>query len=90
MGVNNLKIFTKVLSGTSLLIVSDMGLRSISVALVSGTGSFTGNLLVEPLTNDPIPLIVGQSLTISAEGNQILDGVTIDATSGVINVIAKH
>jgi hypothetical protein len=90
MGVNNSKIFTKVLSGTSLLIISNYGLRSVSVVLVSGTGSVTGDLLVDGLTNDPIPLVVGQSVTVSVEGSQILDGLTVNATSGVINIIAKH
>jgi hypothetical protein len=90
MGVNNLKIFTKVLSGTSLLIDGNYGLRSVSVVLVSGTGSVTGDLLVDGLTNDPIPLVVGQSVTFSVEGSQILDGLTVNATGGVINVIAKH
>jgi hypothetical protein len=90
MGVNNSKIFTKVLSGTSLLVESNYGLRSVSVVLVSGTGSVTGDLLVDGLTNDPIPLVVGQSVTVSVEGSQILDGLTVNATSGVINIIAKH
>ena len=90
MGVNSSKIFTKVLSGTSLLITSDFGLRSVSVVLVSGTGSVTGNLRVDGLTNDPIPLVVGQSVTFGVEGNQILDGLTIDARDGEINIIAKH
>lgn len=90
MGVNSSKIFTKVLSGTSLLITSDFGLRSVSVVLVSGTGTVTGNLGVDGLTNDPIPLVVGQSVTFGVEGNQILDGLTVDAAGGVINIIAKH
>jgi hypothetical protein len=90
MGVNSSKIFTKVLTGTTLLITSDFGLRSASVVLVSGAGSVTGNLQVNGLTNDPIPLAVGQSVTFGVEGNQILDGLTVDATGGVINIIAKH
>lgn len=90
MGVNSSRIFTKVLSGTSLLITSDYGLRSVSVVLVSGEGSVTGNLRVDGLTNDSIPLIVGQSITFGVEGNQILEGLTVDATDGVVSIIAKH
>ena len=90
MGVNSSKIFTKVLERTSLLITSDFGLRSVSVVLVSGEGTVTGNLRVDGLTNDPIRLVVGQSVTFGVEGNQILDGLTVDATDGVINLIAKH
>jgi hypothetical protein len=90
MGVNSSKILTKVLEGESLLIKSDIGLRSVSVVLVEGEGSVLGNLQVNDLTNDPIRLVVGQSVTFAVEGNQILDGLTIDATDGTINIIAKH
>jgi hypothetical protein len=90
MGVNSSKIFTKVLTGTSLVISNDFGLRSVSIVLISGSGTYLGNLLVNGLTNDPIPLTVGQSVTVGVEGNQILDGLTIDATGGVIHLIAKH
>lgn len=90
MGVNSTKIFTKVLSATSLLITNDYGLRSVSVVLISGAGTVQGNLGVNGLTNDPLPLTVGQSLTIGVEGNQIIDGLNVDATAGVIHLIAKH
>lgn len=90
MGVNSSKIFTKVLTGSSLTIVSDYGLRSVSVVLISGAGTIEGNLGVNGLSNDPIPLTVGQSITVGVEGNQIVDGLIVDATGGVIHIIAKH
>ena len=90
MAVNNSRVFTKVVSASTLTIIADYGLRSVSIVLVSGAGKVTGNLRVNGLTNDPLPLTVGQSVTFGVEGNQILDGLLIDATGGVIHVIAKH
>lgn len=88
--VNNSKIFTKVLDNNTLTINANHGLRTVSFILISGVGSYIGNLQVDGLTNDSIDLIVGQSVTVSCVGNQILDGLTIDATGGLVNVIGKH
>ena len=91
MGVNDSKIFTKVLNNTSLTIVASYGLRAVSFVLVSGAGTYPGDLAVDGLSNDPIDLIVGQSVTVSCIGNQILDGLTIDSSvGGLINIIGKH
>jgi|TARA_R110000744_G_scaffold232318_2_gene350398 hypothetical protein len=91
MGVNDSKIFTKVLNNSSLTIISSYGLRTVSFVLISGVGSYTGNLAVDGLSNDSIDLIVGQSVSVSCVGNQILTGLTIDSSlGGLINIIGKH
>jgi hypothetical protein len=90
MGVNSSKIFTKVLSGVTLNITSDLGLRNVSMVLISGTGSYIGDLKVDGLVSDSIPLVIGQAVSLGVEGSQILDGLDIDATGGIIHLIAKN
>lgn len=90
MGVNSTKILTKVLNNEIITISSNMGLRSISIVLFSGVGNYLGNLSIDGVLNTPIPLSLGQSVTITVEGNQILDGIEINALGGVIHLMAKH
>lgn len=90
MGVNNSKLFTKLISGTVFTIEGDYGLRSASFVLISGSGTYTGALTIGGFPSDPLPLVEGNPVTVSVEGNQILDKLVIDGTGGVIHLIAKH
>lgn len=90
MGVNSTKILTKVLDNEIITISNNMGLRSVSIVLFSGVGNYLGNLSIDGVSNTPIPLSLGQSVTITVEGNQILDGIEINALGGVIYLMAKH
>jgi hypothetical protein len=76
--------FTYTLTAATLTITASMGLKSIAVRLISGSGTVTGtaklpdgsgNLLDStPLTLDDVPL--------SIPGDPVVDGVVITAAGG--------
>ena len=90
MAVNSTRVFTKLLNAQDFLLTANMGLRSVSFVLISGVGTFKGQLDVQGNISTPLPLTIGQAVTISVEGNQILDGIEILGSGGVIHIIAKH
>jgi hypothetical protein len=90
MGVNNSKLFTKLISGTTFTITGDYGLRSASFVLISGAGTYTGGLTIGGFPSDSLPLVEGNPVTVAVEGNQIIDDLVIDGSGGVIHLIAKH
>tara|TARA_R110000851_G_scaffold122201_1_gene251459 strand:- start:1495 stop:1770 length:276 start_codon:yes stop_codon:yes gene_type:complete len=91
MGFNTTSLFTQVISTKSFTITQGMGLRSISFVLVSGVGQFKGTKPIGVTPSEYIPLVVGQPVTISAEGPDVLDQIEVDSTSGgVINFMAKQ
>ena len=91
MSVRGQKIFTKVLSSSSITFTSDMGVSAISMILVSGVGTFSGDLSVSYFTSEPIDLVINQAVDISSDSGLPLDNFTIDCTGGgIINIIARQ
>lgn len=88
------KIFTTVLSGSSITLTSEMGLTSVSIVLISGAGSYTGDLNVSDnitaIISSPIDLIINQAINVSSDSGLPLDGVTIDASAGVVNIMGRQ
>jgi len=80
-------IFTYVLTNETLLIKSEYGVRSIAMKLVSGNASFYGTMKLGSLSSGSIPLVVNDSVTVSDDNN--IDGLTIDATAGSVQIIAR-
>ena len=91
MPINQTSMFTKVITNTTFTVTPEMGLRSVSFVLESGSGQFRGSLNLPGITADFIPLIVGQPVTISADGPDSLAQIELDSTAtGVIHLIAKQ
>jgi hypothetical protein len=76
---------TFVLTNSSLTIAESMGVRSISVLLVSGAATVKGSMKLGALDSNPIPLEVGVPLNISFDF--AIDGYIIDAAAGVVKII---
>lgn len=79
---------TKNLSGGTLSFTAESGVRIVSMILVSGTVTFTGSLPVGGADSDAITLVSGVAVTIG--GDEPLNGLTIDATAGVVTVIIRN
>jgi len=91
MAINTTSLFTQVISTSTFTITQSMGLRSASFILISGTGRFKGTKPIGATASDYVPLVIGQPVTISADGPDVLDEVEIDSASGgVINLMAKQ
>jgi hypothetical protein len=91
MSVRGQKIFTKVLSSETITFTADMGISSVSIILVSGVGTFSGDLNVSYFTSEPIDLVINQAVDISSDSGLPLDNFTIDSTGGgVVNIIARQ
>jgi hypothetical protein len=91
MAISTTSLFTQVLSTTTFIIDGSMGLRSASFVLISGVGSFKGSKPIGGTLSQSIPLVIGQSVTISADGVDSLDTLELDCSGGgVIHLIAKQ
>lgn len=86
------QFYTSVLSNSTFTFTSDMGILSVSFVLTSGVGSFYGTLIINgTYFPSAVPLTIGQSVTISSDGGQPIDGLTIDCSGiGDINIIARQ
>lgn len=84
---NIIKTWTYNVTNGSLTIDSSFGLRKLSILLISGTGTYTGDLQAGVLQSQPLDLIVGTPVTIG-DPQVILDGITL-TTTGTIQIIAR-
>lgn len=80
-------IFTYVLTNDTLLIKAEYGVRSVAMKLVSGAASFSGTMKLGTLSSGSIPLVVNDPVTVSDDNN--IDGFTIDASAGSVQIIAR-
>ena len=86
--MSSITYWTYVLNAASITIDSTYNLKNISFELISGTGSFTGQGIAGPLGSSAIPLYVNKPVTLSTASINTISGLTIDGTSGVINIVA--
>ncbi len=82
-----IKTWTYNVINSSLTIDSTFGLRKLSVLLISGTGTYSGDLQAGVLQSQPLDLIIGTAVTIG-DWQTILDGITL-TTTGTIQIIAR-
>jgi hypothetical protein len=82
-----IKTWTYNLINGSLTIDSSFGLRKISILLISGTGTYAGDLQAGVLQSQPLDLIIGTAVTIG-DWQTIADGITL-TTTGTIQIIAR-
>ena len=87
-------IFTTVVVAGTLTITQDMGITVVAMKLMSGSGSYSGNKRLSDgvgtdVPSTPIPLAVGDPVTISSEQTKYIDNLIIDGSAGQIQVIAR-
>jgi hypothetical protein len=83
-----ISFWTYVLNGASITIDETFNLKNISIELISGTGSFQGELVSGTIASSVVPLFVNKPVTLSTASINNISGLTIDATSGVVNIVA--
>jgi hypothetical protein len=90
MSFKTQSIYTGTFTNTRFEIVEAMGLKIVSVNLISGVATILGTSNIPGLAIDRAPLTIGQPVVIPADPGYTLDGITIDSTSGgIFEVIAK-
>jgi hypothetical protein len=85
---------TYVLTNGIFIITSSMGIKSMSCVLLSGTATFKGNgngFAGTPLTTaTALNMVIGQPINVPPLLNTTsLEGVTIDASAGVVNILVS-
>lgn len=85
--MSSISFFTYIINGESLTITDDFNLKNISIELISGTGSFTGEANANGVASIAIPLYVNKPVTLTTNSINTISGLTIDGTSGVINLV---
>lgn len=83
-----ISFWTYVLSGESITITQDNNFKTMSFELISGTGSFTGETQSNGLASESIALIINKPVTLASGSINNISGITINGTSGVINIVA--
>jgi hypothetical protein len=83
------KLFTYVLSGTTLTITEEEGITAIALKLTAGAGTYQGTKALKSVNSTTIPLVVGEPVTISSEQTKYIDELIIDGSAGTIEIIAR-
>ena len=83
------KLFTYVLTSNTLNIVESYGLTAIALKLTAGAGSYLGTKSLGAINSIAIPLIVNEAVTLTSEQTKYIDELLIDASAGVIEIIAR-
>jgi hypothetical protein len=91
MPINQTEIFTKTIVNSTYTISPDMGFRSVSFVLISGAGTFTGNLNVGADASAALALVLNNAVTLSSDGSNVVGQVTIDTTAtGTVHLVCKQ
>lgn len=86
MGQN---FWTYVLSNDTVVINESQGFKNLSMELISGSASFIGTGQGDgTLPPASIALITNKPVNLSSGSVLPIDGITITATSGVVNIMA--
>ena len=89
MGFKNQSVFTATFTNSTFSITESMGFSMVSINLESGAATILGTTSVPGVTNSVANLNIGQPILLTADSGYTLDGITITATTGVFEVIAK-
>lgn len=82
-------IFTYTLTAGILVINVADGITAVAMKLTSGTGTFKGTKRIGTVDSTATSLVANDPVTVSAEQTKYLDQFTIDASAGVIEIIAR-
>jgi hypothetical protein len=88
MGSTN--VWSKTLSSSSISISASQNVIRLSVLSNSGTVTFLGSTTFNGVAADAITFPAGQGITLSGSTSNPLDGITIDATSGSVDIIISY
>lgn len=83
------RIFTYTLTGGIFVIKEADGVTAVAMRLVSGAGTYKGTKTIGSIDSTPTSLAVDKAVTITSEETKYLDEFTIDATAGVVEIIAR-
>ena len=83
------RIFTYTLSNNVLVIKETDGITAVALRLVSGAGTYQGTKVIGSISSTATSLTVDKAITITSEETKYLDEFTIDASAGVIEIIAR-
>lgn len=78
------------LTNSVLVIDSSFALTSISLILITGTGTLVGTVNSGGLASTPVNLIIGMPVTVYSDSNNVISGLTIDASLGQVSIIGKQ
>lgn len=79
---------TTILSNTSFTLTEEMGIRSISMSLLSGTVTYVWDKPIAGITPMALTLIEGEYPNITSQ--KAINGFTIIATSGEVKLIMSE
>jgi hypothetical protein len=82
-------VWTYELVNGTLLIDTSYGLTILSLVLTAGAGTVLGSYQANGVAPTAIPLVVGQPITISSDGNNLLGDFFIDANAGSVSIMGK-
>lgn len=86
MGATN--VFTYTLDGTTLTVGATDNVQRISVICSSGLITIQGSSVFQGLDSTPLTLATNQGITLQSKNdNNPIVGVTIDATSGIADLV---
>jgi len=83
------RIFTYTLTGSILIITETDGITAVAMKLVSGAGTYRGTKKIGAIDSTPSSLVVDKAITVTSDETKYLDEFTIDATAGVVEIIAR-
>ena len=82
------KILTLNINGTTVVIDKHYGLNAVALLLVSGTATVDGTSGAGGQVSSALTInSTNPSLTISAGANNVIDGLTINASGGQVYLI---
>tara|TARA_R110000764_G_scaffold235123_1_gene329444 strand:+ start:821 stop:1093 length:273 start_codon:yes stop_codon:yes gene_type:complete len=90
MAINETGIYTKVIGVSTFTITPDMGYRAVSFVLESGTGQYKGSLPRGADASENIQLVIGQAVTITADGPDVVGTIIIEVLTGTVKFMAKQ
>jgi len=82
-------IFTYTLTGGTLTINAADGVTAVAMKLTGGAGTYKGNKKIGSLDSIATALAIDKAVTVSAEQTKYIDSFIIDATAGVVEIIAR-
>lgn len=86
MGATN--VWTYTIDGSSISVNAVENVQRVSVICSSGVVSILGTAKFQGIPPVPVSLSVGQGITIATKNDSTpIDGVTIDASAGVADIV---
>lgn len=86
---NKQAIFTYVLTSGVFVINEEDGVTAVAMKLLSGAATYAGTKTINGIQSTQTPLVVDKSITVTSEQTKYIDSLTIDATGGSVEIIAR-